>query len=190
MLLNSLSPKSFVNLIKSALSLLVLTGLLAACSFAPVYSNSEQSNKRYTLTFKGPSSRLQQIVYQDLIKSFGNSNLSTALLVTVDISSSNLDANSGSKSLDGRLKILRNDPSGLGAPQKIYDTTRTATVTFDRSTQIVSNQPGAVDTTERAAHELAQNIRLTLLSVLAVMDQNGDLDQDYGTEISSETPSQ
>lgn len=169
--------------IKSAIALLLITGFLAACSFAPVYGDAAQSNKRYNLSFNEPNSRLQQIVYQDLIASFGDSNSPSALLVTVAVSGSNLNANSGSNSLDGRLKIFRPDPQGLGAPQQIYDTTRTATATFYGSSQSVSSQPGAVDTTERAAKELAQNIRLTLLSVLAVMDQNGVLDQPYSAEI-------
>lgn len=186
MLLDRVVAWSGWGFAKAIVALGLLLTILAACSFAPVYGDRAQADKRYTLRFEEPSSRLQQIVYQDLIKSFGNSNSPQALLVTVNVSGSNLDANQGSQSLDGRLRIFRPDPTGVQDPQRLYQTTRTVTVTKASSPQSLANQVNNVEVTEQAAHELAQSLRVTLLSVLAVMDRNGVLDQPYGAEITTE----
>ncbi len=141
---------------------LVLAGAvlaLAACSFAPVYSNGARS---YNLQFASPDTRLEQIVYQDLVTRFGRSTSPDALLVTVDVNSSSLPGTS----LEGVLTITRPDPTGVTAGEELYRVTRTATATRGDAEQRLAAQQANVDAAERAAHQLAETIRLTLLAVL------------------------
>lgn len=141
---------------------LVLVGavlVLAACSFAPVYGSGARN---YNLQFASPDSRLEQIVYQDLVTRFGRSTAPDALLVTVDVSSSSLPGTS----IEGLLTITRPDPTGITSGEELYRVTRTATATRGSAEQRLATQQANVDVAERAAHQLAETIRLTLLAVL------------------------
>lgn len=132
---------------------------LAACSFAPVYSSGASN---YNLQFASPDSRLEQIVYQDLVTRFGRSTDPQALLVTVRVSRSGLPGTS----LEGDITILRPDPSGDTEGELLYRATRTATATTQHTPQRLAAQQAGVEAAERAAHQLAEAVRLTLLGVL------------------------
>ena len=153
-----LSILIFVQLLR--LSRVMLLGLtLASCSVAPVYFN--QSGSAQNLIFAQPNSRLEQIVYSDLIGYFGQSRQSNARLVSIRVSSSPITPGSGSIGLSGTISVT--EPDQLDS---LFSGVRTASATYISSNQRLANQQAANEASERAAHALAQTIRVTLLSVL------------------------
>lgn len=148
----------------AALAIMVGLSALAACSFSPVYGGSNA--QRYNLSFAESDSRLSQIVYQDLAARFGRSSAPDALHVSVKISSSSLQPGQSSAALEGDITVTRPHPAG-GDPQVIYQGTRTASATYNGSSQALARQQASNEAAERAAHQLAETIRLTLMGVLA-----------------------
>lgn len=155
MLLPDIQPFRPLRLIGALCAIIAL----AACSFAPVYSSGARN---YNLNFASPATRLEQIVYQDLVTWFGRSSAPDALLVKVAVSSSSLPGTS----LQGNITITRPDPSGVTEGEQLYRATRTATATSRTAPQQVADQQADIDAAERAAHQLAESVRLTLLGVL------------------------
>lgn len=154
-----LLPDFQLSRLLSALGALCALIALAACSFAPVYGSGARS---YNLQFASPETRLEQIVYQDLVTRFGRSTDPQALLVSVAVSNSNLPGTS----LQGDIRITRPDLSGLTEGEILYRATRTATASSQNVSQRLAAQQANVDAAERAAHQLAEAVRLTLLGVL------------------------
>lgn len=135
---------------------------LAACSFAPVYSNPSVSRSNFDLTFDRGNTRLEQIVYADLVAHFGRSTAPVTKNVQVAISSSSITPGNGSVGLQGAIIVTNNQTDEI-----VFTGTRTASATYLSSGQSLANQQAANEATERAAHQLAETIRLTLISVLS-----------------------
>ena len=146
------------NAVRAATMLVFLT-LLSACSLAPLHGNGAG---RYRLSYEAPNSRLEQIIYQDLVARLGRSDSPGAYKVTVSVSSNNVTPGTGSVGLSARLVIRAPDGSS-----SLFNGTRTASATYVGTPQAVASQQAANDASERAAHQLAETIRLTILSVLA-----------------------
>ena len=60
---------------------------LGACSFSPVYSGALASQPMLDLAYAKPTTRLEQVIYQELALRFGSSDAETAPLATVTASS-------------------------------------------------------------------------------------------------------
>lgn len=155
MLLPEIQPRRLLQSIALVCAVLAL----AACSFAPVYSSGARITN---LQFASPDTRLEQIVYQDLVTRFGRSTAPDALLVKVKVSSSSLLGTT----LEGAITITRPDPSGVTEGEVLYRATRTASATSGDAQQSLADQQTGIDAAERAAHQLAETVRLTLLGVL------------------------
>lgn len=143
---------------------IMLVGLafLSACSLAPLYGRRSENAARYELSYGTPATRLEQIVYQDLVARLGRSDSPEAYKVTVAVSSSNVSPGTGSIGLSAHLIISTPDGSST-----LFDGTRTASATYVGTPQSAATQQAANDTSERAAHQLAESVRLTIMSVLA-----------------------
>ena len=151
------------------LVLVILAPLvLAACSFSPVYGDRSAGSPIYDLTFASPGSRLEQIVINELVARFGRSSNPSALIVSVKVSSSSLKPGTSVSALEGVVTLT--DPNAPGQP--IFTATRTASASYATSGQSLANQQAANEAAERAALQLAQNIRLTLLGVLVNLDSD------------------
>ncbi len=137
--------------------------VLSACSFSPVYSGANTNGTQYDYAFEEAQSRLEQIVYADLVAAFGRSNSPDAKRVKVIVSSSPITPGTGSVGLSGKVTVI--DPI---TGEEIFTGTRTASATFVSSGQSLANQQAANEAGERAARQLAHSIRLTLLGLPAV----------------------
>lgn len=135
---------------------------MAACSFAPVYSNPSVSRSNFDLTFSEGNTRLEQIVYADLVAYFGRSSAPITKNVHVAVGSSAVTPGSGSVGLQGTITITNSETDEI-----VFTGIRTASATYVSSGQSLANQQAANEATERAAHQLAETIRLTLISVLS-----------------------
>lgn len=150
---------SFRCLIKT-LVLFFASLALVACSIAPLYS--DQSKPSFNLNFAEPNSRLEQIVYTDLVGYFGRSIAADALMITIRVSSSPINPGLGSIGLVGSINIAKLDRDDL-----VFSGKRTASATYISSNQRLANQQAANEASERAAHNLAQIIRISILSILS-----------------------
>ena len=79
----------------SAIRPIALAGLLVgaaaalgACSFSPVYSGTLASQPMLDLAYAKPTTRLEQIVYQELALRLGSSDAATAPLAMATVAAS------------------------------------------------------------------------------------------------------
>lgn len=150
------------------LALVLLAPLvLAACSFSPVYGDRTAANATYDLAFSSPTSRLEQIVINELVLRFGRSANPDALVVSVKVSSSSVKPGPTIAALDGLITIT--DPRAPEQP--VFTATRTASASYANSGQALANQQAANEAAERAALQLAETIRLTLFGVLVNLER-------------------
>jgi len=159
--------KRFALIIPLALS----TAALGACSFQPVYSGRLAENPQLQLAYAEPTTRLEQIVYQELSFRLGKTTSPTAPLVTVSVS-----ASTGTPYL-----------SATANPNKPYETTVSATVTITprdgladkpitisrsakaqstQAGQVLANEAATIEAQERAAKAVAESLRLGILAAL------------------------
>ncbi len=143
-------------------ALILFSLLLSACTLSPVYSTAEQTNATFNLQFESANSRLEQIVYSNLSASFPVSAVAEANLVKVVVTSSNINPGTGSVALKGVITV-----TNMSTGEILFFGSRTASATFVSSPQLLANQQAANEASERAARELAQTIRLTLIGVLS-----------------------
>ena len=153
--------------------LLASGALLGACSFQPVYSGVVASQPMLNLAYAKPSSRLEQIVYQELSLRLGSSDAPTAPLAQVAISSGSggmapmTDTISGVEQarieVTATLTLTRRD----GSDAKPLVISRRATAQYTTNDQVLANNSAATEAQERAAKAAAESLRLALLAALS-----------------------
>lgn len=145
---------------------------LGACSFSPVYSGALASQPLLDLAYARPTSRLEQVIYQELALRFGSSDAATAPLATVTASSAVADtmlsatanpAKAVDVTVTATLTIAPRDGTTT-APQSF---TRVATANYTRSGQVLADTAAAADAAERAAKSAAESLRLAVLAALS-----------------------
>jgi hypothetical protein len=153
----------------------VLLGLgtaLGACSFSPVYSGALASQPLLDLAYAKPTSRVEQVIYQELALRFGSSDAPTAPLATVVASVAVADtmlsatanpAKAVEASVTATLTIAARD--GSATPPQSF--TRTATAGYTRTGQVLADNAAAADAAERAAKAAAESLRLAVLAALS-----------------------
>lgn len=157
-----------------ALAAILLGGAtaLGACSFTPVYSGTLASQPTLDLAYAKPTTRLEQIVYQELALRLGNSESATAPLVMATVAAStatigkSVTANPNKPyrvTVTVTLTVTPRD-GGAAAPMSF---TRQASAEYTTSGQVLANTAAATDAQERAAKAAAESLRLALLASLS-----------------------
>lgn len=153
--------------------LLAAGALMGACSFQPVYSGTLASQPTLDLAYAKPTTRLEQIIYQDLALRLGSSAAATASLASVSVATGS-GGNSVRSVSDGAtdfaqtavtatLTITPRGPAA-GTPQTI---TRTATAQYTTTGQVLADNAAATDASERAAKAVAESLRLGVLAAFS-----------------------
>jgi len=159
-----------------ATSLLVGAMVLAACSFAPLYGENSRSNPRFELAYAEPNSRLEQIVYQDLRLKLGETQQLDAPLLSISVSKSSRRVGRSSNGtpsviyeiiLSGSVSLVRAGAGGNDNPETIFSSKRVASASYTTNGQVLNDRQAEQDASERAAHQLSEVIRLTLIGALA-----------------------
>ena len=149
-----------------------LGAAMGACSFSPVYSGTLASQPLLNLAYAKPTSRLEQVIYQELALRFGTSDAATAPLATVTAStaavgtmlSATADPNKALEvTVTATLTIAPRD--GSVTPPQTF--TRTATASYTRSGQVLADNAAAAEAAERAAKGAAESLRLAVLAALS-----------------------
>ena len=165
MSLSKLKPLALI------VSLALVPTSLAACSFQPVYSGKLAENPQLQLAYAEPSTRLEQIVYQELSFRLGKTASPKAPLVSVVVSAGgstpylSVTANPNKPYEATATATLTVTPRD-GVDEKAITITRTAKAQFTQAGQVLSNEAAITEAQERATRAVAESLRLALLAAL------------------------
>jgi LPS-assembly lipoprotein len=160
---------SFSRACRTALIAVALIAPLAACSgLRPVYQYGEADAERMAVRFGSPSSRIEQVIYNELKLRFLKGG-DDAPLVTVSASASGraLTANTITTPASQQEAIVAATVTITDADGEVVGSaTRTATADYTTSPQAFANQEIAADAQRRAAKLVADSLRLDIYSAL------------------------
>jgi LPS-assembly lipoprotein len=165
---------SKAELLRSSMLAVALLGAttLAACSgFTPVYGERGIGVEQHAFRYDKPETRLDQIIYQELVLKLGRSSDSSVPLVRVTTKSSvrRLTKTDVSTPASQKEAVVEAKIEIVGADGSVaFTATRSAAALFtsDRA-QALAETEAEKEAKERAARELAETVRLTLLGALA-----------------------
>lgn len=157
---------SFNALLRGGLlSLALLAPVLSGCTMAPLYADPAGKAATLGFSYPKPSSRAEQIVYQDLGARFGTDPSRTARVsVSLVPRSTTLSSSTRLGSVmemraTGTLVITQD-----GAV--LLTVTRSATATYTTASQSLANDAARIAAEEQATHALTEQFRLAILAAL------------------------
>ena len=143
---------------------------LAGCTgFTPVYdTHGGITDQKIELAIAPPGNRTEQIIYQDLRLRFANAaGAAPKLAISTVVTSSALTSQVVTTAqipyqvtVTAAVKLTDAD----GKP--LYSGSLTQTADYNAGAQVLANNAAIDDATKRAAHLLADSIRLTVLGAL------------------------
>src|SRR3569623_190400 len=153
------------------LALAVVPALTACSGFSPVYGSGQFTTERVALAMSPPTNRTEQLIYQDLALRFERTTgaapkLSVATTVTnVQMTSDQNVVNTPRRPFQVTVSanITLTDENG----KVLFQGTRAQSADYDAGPQILSNNQATNEAAGRAAHLLADTIRLTVFGTLA-----------------------
>ncbi len=158
--------KKYSIFLKSILELAFFSLILSACSFSPIYGDKNLPYSNISLSYAEPKTRLEQIIYSDLRLKLGEKENSDLVTITVTSSSNSIARTSNSLPstiseaiVTARITIVDSSEDR----NIIFSGTRSAATSYSTNGQIIADEKALEDAQERAALELAQIIRLTLI---------------------------
>lgn len=160
-------------IIRSALIALGLSGALAlaGCSgLTPVYGERSLATEKQAFRYAEPSTRLEQVIYQELVLRFGRSTDPGRPLVKITTTGNNRDLTKSdvlrpSEAREARVTAVIEVTGADGQP--LLKTTRSAAASYMTDSQALAADEAEKAAYEQAARALAETIRLTLLGTLS-----------------------
>ena len=156
--------------------MLALAGVLAAplslagCSgFTPVYGTNSLTTQQIEIAYAPPANRAEQVIYEDLRLRLGKaSGPAPTLSVVATVSGGAVTSQVVTTAQTPQIvkvtaAITLTDVDG----KVLFSGTRSQTADYSTGPQIVANNQAGIDAVNRAAHLLADTIRLTVLGALA-----------------------
>lgn len=147
------------------------TGALSACSgLTPVYGERGLVSATPALRYAKPESRLDQIVYQQLALKLGRAGDADQPLVTIHTRATSRDLTRSDvrRPSQQREAIVTADIEVTSASGTVLlKAQRSASALFAEDRQVLAATEAEREAGERAARQLAETIRLTLLGALA-----------------------
>ena len=143
---------------------------LAGCTgFTPVYdTHGGITEQKIELSIAPPGNRTEQIIYQDLRLRFANAAANAPrLAISTVVASSALTSQVVTTAqipyqVTVTAAVRLTDASG----KPLYSGSLTQTADYNAGPQVLANNAALDNATKRAAHLLADSIRLTVLGVL------------------------
>lgn len=160
---------SFAKAFRSACvgAALVASGLLSGCTLTPVYSEAAMASQNLALTYAEPDTRLEQLVYRTLSGRLGPTGLGAPQFsarvssTTTRIGLSNVGGPVGDSQVAVAVtyQVIQNGTS-------IANGTRTATIGYRTTGQIVADDAARTTAEEQAVISATESVRLALLASL------------------------
>lgn len=163
------SSKPLLRIAFVALSLLGATALAGCTGLTPVYGERGIGAERHALNYSKPNSRHEQIIYQELVLRFGRTSdpSSPTVRITTSNSTRKLTRSSVVRPSEQReatvtalIELIAADGS------VILSTSRSAAALYTTDSQALAASEAEREAGDRAARELAETVRLTLLGAL------------------------
>lgn len=157
-----------------AIALAVLPALGACSSFTPVYGTNQFTTGRIELAMSPPNNRVEQIIYQDLALHFTRVTEADAKVPKLTVS-----AGGGGAQLTDTQNVVntaqRPDVMTVTASITLVDAkgkvlfsgSRSESADYNSGPQVLANNQAANDAQMRAAHLVADSIRLSVLGALS-----------------------
>lgn len=158
----------------AALLTLAVAPALSACSgLTPVYGPGAASTQQVGLIYAKPSNRFEQVVYEDLALKLGRAS-GPAPTLSVNVTALSRDLTSQVDPLATTQPMIQRQEQVNAAirltdvnGKVLFSGMRSATADFTANSQGLATDRAEADAAVRAAHSVADTIRLTLLGVLA-----------------------
>ena len=163
------SSKPLLRIAFVALSLLGATALAGCTGLTPVYGERGIGTERHALNYSKPNSRHEQIIYQELVLRFGRTSDPSSPTVRITTSSSTRKLTRSrvvrpSEQREATVTALIELVAADGSV--ILSTSRSAAALYTTDSQALAASEAEREAGDRAARELAETIRLTLLGAL------------------------
>jgi hypothetical protein len=163
---------SLSNLARNGLTIAALLAplLLAGCSgLRPVYGDAGIGADELAFAYAEPETRLEQIIIQDLALRLGLSESPDAPTVTIVAKSSSRDLTrtGTTKPVTHREATVTASYSVSANGEIVLEGSRRASASYTTSDQVLADEAAFKDAAERAAHEVAETIRLSILAELS-----------------------
>lgn len=163
------SPRPLLRNTVIALSLFGATGLAGCSGLTPVYGERGIGAERVALRYDAPQNRLDQIIYQELILRLGQTSDPSApkLRLTTTRAARDLTKSAASRPSEQSEAVVTATIVLIGPDDKVlFSTTRSAAALYSTDRQALASSEAQIEAYERAARELAETVRLTLLGAL------------------------
>jgi len=153
-----------------ALSLLGATALAGCAGLTPVYGERGIGDERQALNYAKPTSRAEQIIYQQLVLRLGRAAdpsrptvrvTTTQFLRELTLSDLRRPSDQWEATVTAQIELIGADGATL------LTTTRSAAALYTTDSQVLAATEAEREAIDRAARELAETVRLTLLGALA-----------------------
>ena len=155
-----------------AAALVAVAAPLAGCSFSPVYggAGAMAGQQVVALNYAEPTTRLEQVIYQDLRLRLGNSASPEAPKASVSVVSSAIDPSIGAPvNVNDTRRVTVTATLTITRPgdSKPLTYTRVATADYVSTDQVLASTAAADEAAERAAKSAAESLRLAILADLS-----------------------
>lgn len=163
------SSKVFLRNALLSMAFILPAGVLAGCGLTPLYGDTALTRQTMALSYPEPNSRLEQIVYQELGRSFAPSYGPDAPSVSVSVSTGAREVthttNPGTKTsyemvAYGTINVVKDK-------KVVLNVARQARASYTTTGQILADNAAEKEAAERATRALAETLRLTLLTTFA-----------------------
>jgi hypothetical protein len=154
-----------------ALTLVAPLALASCTSFRPVYGENGAIGRRLEVSYNKPATRLDQIIIQDLALRLGNSQRDE------DVPKVSINAYAGSRALTRtavskpatqyEVAVTANYSVTDAEGEVLVSGSRRAVASYTTVGQVLADEEAYKDAVERAGHEVAETIRLSILGQLA-----------------------
>ena len=147
----------------------VVPALSACTGFTPIYSEAGLGAHSVAVKYATPSSRLEQLIYQDLALKLGRSGGDVpTVTVTATATSPTTDTSSAATTVASRQTTVTALVRVVGADGRvIFEGSRSVTEEFGNGGQVFSNQQALKEAQVRAEKSLTETIRLQVLAALS-----------------------
>jgi hypothetical protein len=164
------SSRHFVRAALLAFALTATAALGSCTGLRPVYGQPGAGVEQYAFFYGAPASRLDQVIYNDLRLRLGpHSTAPDAVKVTVTATNGArvMTKTNVARPSTAYEMIVNATVKVVGADGKVlFSGTRRASADYQVVSQVLADTAAAQDAAERAAHSVAETIRLTIISVL------------------------
>lgn len=150
------------------LGLLLPLAVAGCSSLRPVYGDNGMAAERLALSYAKPTTRLEQIIYQDLALSMGKATGAPLLTVVTTTSNRRLTRSDVTRPAAQREAVVTGEIEVKSADGTVLFTgERSAAASYTVDGQGLADTEALRSAEEQAARALAETIRLTLIGVLA-----------------------